>query len=432
MDQVVGQIMFYSRKGAFEEQLRFLEANFDLIKKSINQVVPAMQSLLPEGRRHTMGLCYLLYARSLVPDKGLVELCEHFFSLYDPAQIRNYCADRFAFIVHRYAELCRVLKINARGIRQLLQLTLGFRPNFESLTPIHCDVVMLCLLERNYSAARRLLDDTILEINPNVTGVQPRDYLLYYYYGGMVWIGLKQWDKAYEFLQTCLTTPCAITLNAIMVEAFKKFVFVSLISRGKFNAVPRQCSGVVQRSMKKFCQEYVDLANAYGKRENEKITKVITEHRAVFAADRHLGLLGQVQSAYVRQAIQRLTATYVTLSLTDIVKVVGVESEAKVETLLLEMTERGELKACINKAQGMVSFIDSDADEAVAALETEMVNVRRTIERLKTMEEAVVVSTEFQMRQIYKDPTARKDILEIEEKIRKNKSLLSKVQDMMQ
>ena len=308
---------------------------------------------------------------------------------------------------------------------------MSLRGTPESLTPVHADLIMLCLLDRKYSHARKILDQTILEIHPNRTGVTPKDYLLYYYYGGMVYIGLTQFERAFEFLQTCITTPCVTTLNAIMVEAFKKFVFVSLILHGKFAGVPRQSSGVVQRSIRKMCQEYVDVAQAYGKRDQEKMQKLVTEHRAVFVADRMIGLLGQVQAAYTRQAILRLTQTYVTLSLADIQKAVGVSSPEVVESILLEMTDRKELKALINKNDAMVSFVDADASEAVEHLEAAILHVRKSMERIRRVEDSVLVSTEFQLKLLYKDPKLKQEILELEEKIRK-KGLLSKMTEMLQ
>ena len=38
--------------------------------------------------------------------------------------------------------------------------------------------------------------------------VQPRDFLLYYYYGGMLYTALKDYNKALDMFQLAFTMPC--------------------------------------------------------------------------------------------------------------------------------------------------------------------------------------------------------------------------------
>ena len=53
--------------------------------------------------------------------------------------------------------------------------------------------------------------------------VRSRDYLLYFYYAGIVHVALKQFPEALEALLVCITLP-ATQLSAIVIEAFKKYV----------------------------------------------------------------------------------------------------------------------------------------------------------------------------------------------------------------
>lgn len=57
-------------------------------------------------------------------------------------------------------------------------------------------------------------------------------FLLYYYYGGMIYTAMKNYERALYFYEVALTTP-ALTMSYIMLEAYKKFILVSLILNGR-------------------------------------------------------------------------------------------------------------------------------------------------------------------------------------------------------
>jgi COP9 signalosome complex subunit 3 len=47
--------------------------------------------------------------------------------------------------------------------------------------------------------ALETLAEEIYEVNPERSGVTSRDLLLYFYYGGMVYAALKNWNQAMNF-----------------------------------------------------------------------------------------------------------------------------------------------------------------------------------------------------------------------------------------
>jgi hypothetical protein len=100
--------------------------------------------------------------------------------------------------------------------------------NANLLTSVHASYVQVCLKAKCYSTALPILESPLFEIKKE-TGIEPVDYLQYYYYGGMVYCGLKKFAKALEFFQMALTCPSKV-LSAIQVEAYKKYVCCSLIS----------------------------------------------------------------------------------------------------------------------------------------------------------------------------------------------------------
>lgn len=60
-----------------------------------------------------------------------------------------------------------------------------------------------------------------------------RDYLQYFLYGGMVYMALKEWRNALHFLGIVISTPGTSSVSLIMVEAYKKWVLVGLLEKGK-------------------------------------------------------------------------------------------------------------------------------------------------------------------------------------------------------
>lgn len=60
-----------------------------------------------------------------------------------------------------------------------------------------------------------------------------QDYLQYFLYGGMIYMALKEWRSALHFLGAAISTPIASSVSLIMVEAYKKWVLVGLLEKGK-------------------------------------------------------------------------------------------------------------------------------------------------------------------------------------------------------
>lgn len=107
------------------------------------------------------------------------------------------------------------------------------------LTSIHADLCQLCLVAKCFKPALQILDVDIVSISQEVTGTglsnpqfDAKYFLLYYYYGGKIYLALRNLDRALYFFEVALTTP-AHAVSHIMLEAYKKFILVSLLLHGK-------------------------------------------------------------------------------------------------------------------------------------------------------------------------------------------------------
>ena len=60
-----------------------------------------------------------------------------------------------------------------------------------------------------------------------------QDYLEYFLYGAMIYMGLKEWRRAQLFLESAMVAPVAHNASKIQVEAYKKWILVNLLDKGK-------------------------------------------------------------------------------------------------------------------------------------------------------------------------------------------------------
>lgn len=59
-----------------------------------------------------------------------------------------------------------------------------------------------------------------------------QDHLQYFLYGGMIYLGLKKWEKALHLLELAIAAPTTASVSLIMIEAYKKWVLAGLLDKG--------------------------------------------------------------------------------------------------------------------------------------------------------------------------------------------------------
>lgn len=228
-------------------------------------------------------------------------------------------------LARKVAEVAKETKQPITGVKTLHVAVTKLRTCSEALTPIHADFVLLCLLSKTYHVALPILEDEIFETSVEAQNT-PRDVLLYFYYGGMAYIGAKDLRKAYHFLKlvknkikklqlfTCLfkkknifkavTMPSSV-LSSIMIEAYKKLILVSLLLHGhvifffkkkrknhlielnflqtkKAPSLPKYSSNALQRHLKTVFPPYQEFANAYSTFNTDDLHKVAETYAEVF------------------------------------------------------------------------------------------------------------------------------------------------------
>ncbi|KAG8481724.1 hypothetical protein CXB51_026639 [Gossypium anomalum] len=316
------------------------QANDSLHAES-TQLLPFLDQLDPS--KHSLGYLYFLEACTAGP---ITKEQASSYVLIIARFLSSCVSEQIQLASHKFKDQLVLLGEPLRGVALMLTAIRKFQSSTEHLTALHPELLLLCLLAKSYKTDHSILEEDIFEVD------QPNDLFLYCYYGGMICIGQKHFQKALELLNNAVTA-LMFAVNAIAVEAYKKYILVSLILHGQFStSLPKYSSSAAQRNLRSLCQLYFDMER-FGDLET-----YVQSNKERFEHDNSLGLVKQVASSLYKQNIKRLTQTYLTLSLQDIANTVQLSSVREAKMHVLQMIQDGEIYATINQKDGMVRFLE--------------------------------------------------------------------------
>lgn len=163
--------------------------------------------------------------------------------------------------------------------------------------------------------------------------------------------------------------------------------------------IPKYTSQVVNRFIKPLSQPYHDLANAFASNNSSELNTVVNKHTEAFSRDHNLGLVKQVMTVMYKKNIQRLTKTFLTLSLSDVASRVGLPGPADAEKYILHMIEDEQIYATINQKDGMVVFRDEPekygGPEVLKNLETQLALCMELDKQVLAMDEEIQVNPQY-------------------------------------
>ncbi|KAG6327766.1 hypothetical protein ID866_11323 [Astraeus odoratus] len=239
-------------------------------------------------------------------------------------------------------------------------------------------------------AALPILARPITTIDLTLSDLTYNDNLVYHYAGGMVYAALKRWAEAEEFFEICACSPGAVPA-AIQLEAFKKLALVQLIHHGKTLPPPKYIHPNLPRLLKG--TPYSVFINAYPQQRTQLRSILETDH-SVFAAEKNLGLIYQALECAPRWSIRKLTATYLTLHISDIGQSVGITNEEEVHALLLDMIRSSEISARLS-ADGTVAFSDPPVKFEKADIDRVLAQAQEQSSLLARLEREMSRSKEY-------------------------------------
>eukprot|EP00963_Diacronema_lutheri_P007510 scaffold649_cov347-Pavlova_lutheri.AAC.149 len=390
---------------AFNEEIAGAE---DLLARKPHELLPIFHLLHVQHK--TLAWLYLLEAvaknaSQATYERMLVEKFQTFVGSCCHVQLKANPA-KFSYVTRTYTQTMVRIGCARQAILYLQAAVEKARPSEEHLTPQAVDLLQACAVSKCYSYGNRFLSQAVYEVDPGKTGCNASDVLLYFYYGALVLLGEKRFHEAKCLLRQAVGMPATV-VSAIVVEAYKKFILVSLISEGVVDSLPKCTPTVVQRQLKGFAMEYIALADAYKRRQTQLLLGEVESHRSLFKKDGNFGLVKQCVSSFYRSNIQRLTKTYLTLSLKDIAKAAELSTEKEAEEYVLRMIDNKDIFAKIDQREGMVHFQeDPDNYGSQASLEKldgVMRKLKDVVGRIQQTDRNVSLDKNFVSKMLMKD-----------------------------
>jgi COP9 signalosome complex subunit 3 len=407
MEMVIGQIHTLSTRNDSDlKKLKdFLRHEQESLKAHAGQIDQALPLLDPV--QHTMGVAFLLAAQCMAGtysnQQATFAYVGNFLKAADEQQVKKAsvpvntvckCYAQMAIDDGQQAMLRSIMPLHC-AIEKL-------RHDAETLTPVHAEYLRVCLKVKAYHLGGQILDQPIFDISPSggnstCTQMTAACFLSYFYYGALIRIGMKEYGAALQLLMVALTCP-STCLSAIQADAYKKYVLISLLVNGELPSLPVYASPIIQRHAKS--NGYVlDIAEAFKQGERAGLAAVVEEKASQINADNNMGLVKQVVESLRRHKVQTLTKTYLTLSLVDIARELGMEGRvAEVEDLLFDMISSDEINARIDQSTGNVSFEEDDGemDAGMAnQLQDKLAQIMEVAGRIQAFEEEVITSETY-------------------------------------
>ncbi|XP_015911586.1 COP9 signalosome complex subunit 3 isoform X2 [Parasteatoda tepidariorum] len=399
LEQFIVKVRNLSFPVTFESLHEFVSKSTTLLMKNINILDDVLETL--DVQEHSIGVLAVLTVKFNMPN--IPEYDAQFFRVQE--FINNCNGEQVRFAPDMFVRLCHLVTSSLierqqyiRGIPLLIKAIQKIQLFPSQLTTIHAYLCQLCLLSKCMKPALQFLDIDVTDINKEKGTYDTKNFLLYYYYGGMIYTSLKNYERALYFYEVAITTP-SMAVSHIMLEAYKKYILVSLILYGRIPNLPKFTSQVVGRFIKPLSQAYHDLAVAYSSNSPIDVRAAITKHNEVFVRDNNMGLVKQCMSFLYKKNIQRLTKTFLTLSLTDMANRVQLSGPQEAEFYVLKMIEDGQIFASINQKDGMVVFLDNpekyNSPAMFQHLEDEMKKCISLDEKLRQMDQEITINSKY-------------------------------------
>ncbi|KAK9859984.1 hypothetical protein MYU51_010141 [Penicillium brevicompactum] len=147
-----------------------------------------------------------------------------------------------------------------------------------------------------------------------------QDYLRYFLYGGMIYMALKEWRSALHFLGAAVSMPVTSSVSLIMVEAYKKWILVGLLEKGKLCSPPSITTPHVVKLYQSLARPYVSLAQAFERGDMKRLRGEVDAAMEIWYMDNNFGLVTQVVDAFFRQTVVKLGKTFAALTVADLAK----------------------------------------------------------------------------------------------------------------
>lgn len=257
------------------------------------------------------------------------------------------------------------------------------------LSTLHAALAQLCIASKIYHPVMPYLDTDINSLTTSEESVlDVRHVLLYYFYGGVIYASIRQFERAFHFFEICINVPYQTT-SAIQVEAYQKYLLTSILTGQKAFRVPAYAN---------LCGPYLTLVQAASDKDCSKFAASLASLTPFLEKNNNFGIAKQALEHVYKGTILQLTKTFLSLSLTSLashLKMSAIEAERRITELILA----GKLKARIDKRDDVVYFTSSEEEfdntEAITQLGGHLKCCMDTFNNVRELNKALSLDPKF-------------------------------------
>eukprot|EP00002_Diphylleia_rotans_P009610 TRINITY_DN1999_c1_g4_i2.p1 TRINITY_DN1999_c1_g4~~TRINITY_DN1999_c1_g4_i2.p1 ORF type:complete len:480 (+),score=112.70 TRINITY_DN1999_c1_g4_i2:86-1525(+) len=369
-----------------------------LVSVDQSKITAALEILQPEihGAAVLLVVDYAVRQR-LVPFHSVAELVARAFVQISHEHALGIVKE----LVHLAKALSHIWIVEKRpSIGVILPLREAARKSCSTtdhINPIHTELFKHCILAKCYSAAVPFLVNAPSLLSPEFADKAAEALLLYFYYGGIIHIALKDFEAAHDMLSLVFMIPASMT-SAIHIDAYKKLVLVSLIYKGRGPSVTTCFSNLLLQEIMDVCKHYENLSTAFSN-SPQAFFHAMTEQEVQLREDGNYGLVKQCFKAISNTKIQELTETYISLSILEIQQHAGFSSATEAEARVFELVDSKRLLATIDQKTQTVSLKDDsdlyNTEETLLALDDQMQQVIHFADLIKEADSSTLLSAEY-------------------------------------
>lgn len=232
-------------------------------------------------------------------------------------------------------------------------------PNMAKGTTVGAPQKSLCDL--SLSPPEYISPETSLSEALDIEGVLQYDLLC-----GLLYCSRSQWQKARAAFERVITHPTREGgVSKIMVDAYNKWLLVSLLVNGRTPEIPATAGSVAKKTYETTGKPYAAIASHFDTIAALPLKKEVETNVQLWQSDRNIGLVQQVLAAHQKWQIIDLRNVYTKISLTSIRKATcsaetgaPLETDDEVERLIEGMIQSDMLKGVIQKPRGKPAYLE--------------------------------------------------------------------------
>ncbi|KAI1459278.1 hypothetical protein F4805DRAFT_92639 [Annulohypoxylon moriforme] len=251
----------------------------------------------------------------------------------------------------------------------------------------------------NYGEPKYLCDLTLpppvyLSRETGLTGTLKSSSVLEYdLLRGMIYCSRRDWAKAYDAFEQVVSFPTREGgTSKIMIEAYKKWVLVSLLSKGKLVEPQSYTGAAASKLYGSLGKPYQAVAMLFVTDNVQALKTEVEKNNQLWFEDANTGLIQEVLAAYQKWRVLGLEQIYSKISLPEIRQLTTsaetgevLEKDEDVETLIQNMIISGMLNGVIEKNDDGTSFLTFISPSTLLSEEDFANKLTSTAQRLQQL-----------------------------------------------